>query len=167
MPLSKWSAWGKQVMWLTNKLCFFFKLFLCKFTQTHKRERKIQCTLDPVKRAQIKHVNSLLYVCWTDPNDWSDTEFSVRCKHHMTVAKLRLSVKKKKQKRKCILSLLHFWINNSLNIYVKYLSAVMYVQLNFAMSCCFYAIFLEETEQYLNEVERENVMKRIMALQWT
>lgn len=48
---------------------------------------------------------------------------------------------------------------------MKYLSAVMYVQLNFVMSCCFYAIFLEATEQYLNEVERENVMKRIMALQ--
>lgn len=80
---------------------------------------------------------------------------------------IKIISKKKKQKRKCILSLLHFWINNSLNIYVKYLSAVMYVQLNFAMSCCFYAIFLEATEQYLNEVERENVMKRIMALQWT
>ena len=79
---------------------------------------------------------------------------------------IKIISKKKKQKRKCILSLLHFWINNSLNIYVKYLSAVMYVQLNFVMSC-FYAIFLEATEQYLNEVERENVMKRIMALQWT
>lgn len=43
---------------------------------------------------------SMLTVCYmyVELIPTIDTEFSVRCKHHMTVAKLRLSVKKK-QKR--------------------------------------------------------------------
>ena len=141
MPLSKWSAWGKQVMWLTNKLCFFFNyLYVSSHKHTNLKER-YHAPLILYKRAQLKHVNSLLYVCmlnWSQRLKW---QFSVRCERHMTAAKFKIINKKKMQERNYILSLLHYWINNCWNIYAKYLSAVMYVQLNFAMSCCFYAIF--------------------------
>ena len=50
----------KSHQWLTNKRCFF-KLSLFKFTQTHKPERKIPCTLRLILSKEPKL--SMLTVC--------------------------------------------------------------------------------------------------------
>ena len=99
-------------------LFFFFNyLYVSSHKHTNLKER-YHAPLILYKRAQLKHVNSLLYVCmlnWSQRLKW---QFSVRCERHMTAAKFKI-INKKKCKRES--AFYHFYTTELiiLEIYMR------------------------------------------------